>query len=131
MYRYIFLNSLWSDITENTPMSTKMDKKIKLLFSIFLPKMKISVWDLSVSLHFVLWIDCCRSLCFTIKCVPDVICRNNFSYSCSMKLREHFTFCSIWAPRDFGNIRTTGNSCRDTLPCATWHWNYSSIFTCW
>ena len=21
-----------------------------------------------------------------------------------------------------------GNSCRDTLPCATWHWNYHGIF---
>ena len=26
-------------------------------------------------------------------------------------------------PRDLENIHTTGNSCRDTFPCATWHWS--------
>ena len=34
-------------------------------------------------------------------------------------------------PRDLRNNHTTGNSCRDTLQCATWHKNYLSIFTCW
>ena len=33
--------------------------------------------------------------------------------------------------RDFGNIHTTEQSCWDTLPCATWHLNYSGSFTCW
>ena len=26
-------------------------------------------------------------------------------------------------PRDLRNIHTTRNSCRDTFPCATWHWS--------
>ena len=34
-------------------------------------------------------------------------------------------------PRDLGNIHTTGNGCRDTLPCTTSHKNYLGIFTCW
>ena len=34
-------------------------------------------------------------------------------------------------PRNLGNIYTTGKNFRDTLQCATWHWNYPVIFTCW
>ena len=30
-------------------------------------------------------------------------------------------------PWDLRNIHTTRDGCRDTLPCGTWHWNY----TCW
>ena len=33
--------------------------------------------------------------------------------------------------RDLRNIDNTGVSCRDTLPCVTWHWNNPSIFICW
>ena len=39
--------------------------------------------------------------------------------------------CNKWHPRTSRNIHTTRNRCRDIPPCATWHWNYPSIFTCW
>ena len=34
-------------------------------------------------------------------------------------------------PRDFGNVHNIGNSCKDILSCATWHWNYPGFCTCW
>ena len=37
----------------------------------------------------------------------------------------------IMTPRDLTNIHTTGNSCRDALPCANMALKLSWYFTCW
>ena len=44
-------------------------------------------------------------------------------------LRTHLS--EQMTPRHLGNIHFVGNSCRDTLACTSWHWNYPGIFTCW
>ena len=38
---------------------------------------------------------------------------------------------TYWHSRASEIHTTPENSCKDTLPCTTWHQNYPSIFTCW